>query len=220
MSPKLLALALAVIATLAGVGAVAHAEPTATDKAASHYKQGAAFYAQKLYAQALDEFQAAYDLDPKPLLHYHMARAQQGAGHRQDALELFRRYLDEEPSGKGADDARKQVAILVKDLVDNPPPPPPDQPAPPPPVISHDAPTVAIPIGHPLPPIDAPPPPPIAHPRHPDWRFVGAGAAAIVLGVLADTLPSSASNKHLDALDFVPAACYAGGATLVFVGVF
>lgn len=217
MMPRIAALAL--VGLLGTAATVATAGPGETARANSHYKQGTGFLAQSLYAQALAEFQAAYELDPKPLLHYHMARAEEGAGHRQEALELYRRYLDEEPAGKGSDDARRHVVAITKDLVDHPPiaPPPPEPPKqdPPPP---DDATTgTAKPF--------VKPPPPAPHdtapaPHHRDWRFVGAGAVLLVAGVLLDTLPHSSSNKSLDALDFAPVAAYAGGATLVFVGVF
>ncbi len=216
MMPRIAALAL--VGLLGTAATVAHAGPGETAKANSHYKQGTGFLAQSLYAQALAEFQAAYELDPKPLLHYHMARAEQGAGHRQEALELYRRYLDEEPAGKGSDDARKQVVALVKDLVDHPPvaPPPPEPPkSDPPPPDPGTTTGTAHPIVTTIPAEPAPPPR-----HHRDWRFVGAGAVLLVAGVLLDTLPHSSSNKSLDALDFAPVAAYAGGATLVFVGVF
>ena len=220
MLPRFAAFAL--VGLLGTAASLAHAGPRETAQANSHYKQGSAFLGQSLFAQALAEFQAAYDLDPKPLLHYHMARAEQGAAHRQEALDLYRRYLDEEPAGKGSDDARKQVVVLVKDLVDHPPvvPGPPDPGTSEPPVpgpASTGTTGTAQPIVTTIP-VDRAPPPPAVH--HRDWRFVGAGAVLIVAGVLLDTLPHSSSNKTLDALDFVPAAAYAGGATLVFAGVF
>ena len=132
MTPiKLVVLALTALAMIHGVALAGDAAKT--KKAGGHYKQGVAFYDQGLFDEALVEFKAAYELDPKPLMLYHMARANQGGGHADEALALYRQYLDAEASGKAADDARTQVAVIVKQLAAAPRPPPVVEPPPPPP---------------------------------------------------------------------------------------
>lgn len=85
-------------------------------RAAAHYKQGRAFYDAGVYDKALVEFQAAYDIAPRALLLYHMGRAQQGLGELAAALELYQRFLVDDPDNAAADDARTQVALLTKTL--------------------------------------------------------------------------------------------------------
>ncbi len=224
MTPiKLVVLALTALAMIHGVALAGDAAKT--KKAGGHYKQGVAFYDQGLFDEALVEFKAAYDLDPKPLMLYHMARANQGGGHADEALALYRQYLDAEASGKAADDARTQVAVIVKQLAAAPRPPPVVEPPPPPsetgpidpPPSTPDAPSGLRPLDAP---VESERPPTQPRGRRVDWRLIGVGVAAAGVGLLLDTLPGTASNAKYDALDFVPVGLYLGAAAVVYVGVF
>lgn len=67
-------------------------------------------------------------------------------------------------------------------------------------------------IGH----IDTPPPP-----QHTTsgWMWIAAGTAAVAGGILLDTLPSTARNGQLDAMDFTPLPAYGAGVTFSIFGI-
>lgn len=245
--------------------------------AAAHYKLGATLFDQGSYDEAFNEFEQAYQLAPRPLVVYHMARARQRAGKLADALALYNRYLTQEPTGKASDDAKTQIDAIQKELeaqraAAKPPavpvttnttappatttttkqttttpstttPPKADtssaksvvtasvttSPTPSTSTSSESRDTASplrpdhaaasIEAGHdaaPLTGLGQVTEAPTAHPRR--WGWVGAAAAAVVVGVLLDTLPGSAKNGKVDALDFAPVACYAGGAGAAIYG--
>jgi tetratricopeptide (TPR) repeat protein len=93
----------------------ASAQPVAGDRAraASHFKQGQIFYKQGAWDRALAEYQAAFDLSHEPLLIFNVGLCHDRANRPEQALEAFQRYLELEPNGKAADEARDDVARLV-----------------------------------------------------------------------------------------------------------
>jgi tetratricopeptide (TPR) repeat protein len=228
------------LSRLAGDAAAQRSD--AEEKAAAHYKQGRAFYDAGVYDKALVEFDAAYALAPRSLIFYHKARAYQGLGDKAKALELYQRFVEEDPDNKASYDARAQIVALTKDLAtatplppaepppgepppSEPPPgePPPSEPPPgePPPVIASnpDAAAKALP----------PPEQPLLHEREASVEHAGsnrrmiwlaAGAAAIAAGVALDTLPESAGNGTLDGLDFAPIGLYGLGVTGLVLAAF
>src|SRR4051812_46145435 len=112
---KLLLPALAV-ASLLGAGA-ADAAPRArkppSDKAAPakpgaktqeqkeadrHFKAGVALYKEAKYAEALAEFERAYEIAPHPLVLYNIAGCHRELSHYAEAVNYYRRFL---AAGKG-----------------------------------------------------------------------------------------------------------------------
>ncbi|MCA9493560.1 MAG: hypothetical protein KC621_26695 [Myxococcales bacterium] len=68
------------------------------DRAMQLYKNGAALYEEGLYDQAIEAFQAAYDLSDNPKLLFNIANAQERNGDLQasyDTLNRYRVYADE-----------------------------------------------------------------------------------------------------------------------------
>src|SRR5262249_11679473 len=142
------------------------------------------------YDKAVEEFQAAYLLRPSPLLLFNLAQAHRKAGHSQQALDLYERFLREQPETdlraetegyiaevkaaiaadkeardkpareKAEREAAEKAARALKDRQREP------------------APAVAAPISAP-----PPPPPPRRSPyRVAKWVLLGAGVAAIAAG--------------------------------------
>jgi tetratricopeptide (TPR) repeat protein len=109
------------------VAAPAAADPSAVEQAKARFKQGRAHQDVGQYELAAVEYKAAYDLDPRPEMLFNIAQAFRLAGKKEEALDYFKRYLDVQPEGAGADEARKHVAALTKELADakraNAPPP-------------------------------------------------------------------------------------------------
>jgi tetratricopeptide (TPR) repeat protein len=141
-------------------------------EARRQYQRGAALFKQGKHDAAIAAYQAAYDLAPRPALLFNIARAHHEAGRREEALEHYRRYLEAEPGGAVAAEAREYAATLEREL--SPPPPaaapPPEVAAPPPAQVA------AAPAPEPGPPpprvepTPAPPPASVAVPAPPPAR--------------------------------------------------
>jgi len=107
------------ISVLALCGVLLVARPASADdqvqQASAHYKQGRTHFDNGRYDQAIAEFRAAYELAPRPLLLYHLARSYQGKGDKVKALSHYQRFLTEDTkNAKVGADARAQVAALQK----------------------------------------------------------------------------------------------------------
>lgn len=63
----------------------------------THYELGLALYQAQKFDDAIPEFKAAYDLDPKPQLLFNIAQAYRKAGHPREAIQYYDRYLGAEP---------------------------------------------------------------------------------------------------------------------------
>jgi tetratricopeptide (TPR) repeat protein len=63
----------------------------------THYDLGLALYQAQKFEEAIPEFKAAYDLDPKPQLLFNIAQAYRKAGHPREAIQYYDRYLGAEP---------------------------------------------------------------------------------------------------------------------------
>jgi len=87
----------------------------ATDKtkvAKQYVEAGLAAQGTGDYDTALTMYSKAYQLVPHPLLIFNMAQAHRLAGHIDQALTLYARYLSEDPHGAQAQTARELVAEL------------------------------------------------------------------------------------------------------------
>jgi tetratricopeptide (TPR) repeat protein len=120
------------------LSSLAHADDMQSAKA--HFRQGKAFHEIGAYDQAIAEFEAAYAQAALPELVFNIARSLQKKGESEKALVTYRHYLELDPEGRVADDARREVALLTVQLqkakttvVDAPPPVVVVQPPPPPP---------------------------------------------------------------------------------------
>ena len=104
----------ALIALTASVSA--DPDPDAADRAKAHFKQAKAYEAAGQFARAADEFNAAYELDPRPEMLFNIGQAFRLAGAKREALDYFNRYIDEQPDGAGAAEARQHIATLTKEI--------------------------------------------------------------------------------------------------------
>jgi hypothetical protein len=67
-------------------------------EADQHFKRGVALYNEGKYAEALAEFERAYELTPHPLVLYNIAGCHRQLSHYAEAVGFYRRFLAE---GKG-----------------------------------------------------------------------------------------------------------------------
>src|SRR5215467_7507036 len=103
------------LAILMLVGGVAVAQPSADrTKAAAHFKQGQEFFKAGDYDRAITEYETAYALAKEPVLIFNIGLCHDRAKRPQKALEAFQHYLELAPNGEVADEAREDVARLVR----------------------------------------------------------------------------------------------------------
>jgi tetratricopeptide (TPR) repeat protein len=106
------------LALVALAAQLVHADPSKVTEAKAHFRQAKAYQEAGAFARAVDEYKAAYDLDPRPELLFNIAQAYRLAGDKAQALDHYRRYLVAQPDGKGAEEARVLVAELQRQLDD------------------------------------------------------------------------------------------------------
>jgi len=98
------------------VMAVAHsaaAEPVDV-RARAAYARGKAAYQRGSYAEALQHFETAYQVTRAPALLFNMAQAQRlsGPDHCRPALDLYQRYLAEDPEASNREEAAERVGEM------------------------------------------------------------------------------------------------------------
>ena len=74
--------------------------------ARSHYRVGQAYYEQGRYAEAIKEFEQAYDLTKRAALLYNIAQAHERMGNLEQAVASYEKYLSESK--------KKEPAIVKK----------------------------------------------------------------------------------------------------------
>jgi tetratricopeptide (TPR) repeat protein len=185
--PFVLPLALFTCA-LVMVGAAPSYADTSDKKAAHLFDESIERYRQGRFQEAIDLLKQAYALKPAPVLLYDLARAYEGLGDTDGALDAYRAYLRDDPTAKDRGGIEVRIATLQRQHDERE-------------ARLHAA---ATPITPSPPPAEAPP----AHRASPvPWVLVGVGAAGIgagaVLGILArarhdDALAESAAMRATD----------------------
>lgn len=95
----------------------AHAQSTAAvDAARAYTDQGLAAEQAGDYTRALALYRQAYALVPHPLLLFDMGQAHRKAGHTEEALRHYQRYLDTDPHDPQREVATAFVARLEEQL--------------------------------------------------------------------------------------------------------
>ncbi len=103
--------------------------------AREHFQKGIAYQQQAAYAQAIEEYEAAYALAPLAELLFDIAQCYRLQGNAGKAIEYYRRYVAADANGRGVNEARRHIAELTDEppvvpspetnVVTPPPPPPP-----------------------------------------------------------------------------------------------
>jgi hypothetical protein len=97
-----------VIIALAGL----FAGSSALAGARQHFMAGQDYYTQGRYDKAIEEFEEAYRLEPKPLLLYNIAMAQEKVGELVKAVDYLKRYLEATPDNEDRTTLLAKVANL------------------------------------------------------------------------------------------------------------
>ncbi|MDD5307515.1 MAG: tetratricopeptide repeat protein [Deltaproteobacteria bacterium] len=96
--------------------AVALAGGTALADAKQHFLAGNDYYTQGRYQKAVDEFQEAYRLDPRPLLLYNIAQTWEKLGELDKAVDAFKRFLAADPNNEDKATIESKIASLEERL--------------------------------------------------------------------------------------------------------
>ncbi len=167
--------------------------PASTNKsrAAELFKSSAEAYMRGDFSHAIELLDEAYALDPQPVLLYNKARAHEGLGHLDEAIELYERYLTEEPSSadRGAIEQRlvtlrkqrDEKAALAKERTQ----------------VEKEREAVEKERANPPPPVEPPPPPP-HHRSVLPYVVMGVGGAGLVTGTIFGLLANSKKAAATD----------------------
>jgi Tetratricopeptide repeat len=77
-----------------------------------HYEKGATEYNLGHFADAIAEFEKAYELDPAPILLFNIAQAHRQNGNNERAAFFYRRYLEQAPNAANRADVDKRIKDL------------------------------------------------------------------------------------------------------------
>lgn len=86
------------------------------ERAAVLFERSALAYEERRYDVAVALLSEAYTLSREPILVYNLARAHEGGGELESALDAYRRYLELAPDAENAGLARERIAALQREL--------------------------------------------------------------------------------------------------------
>lgn len=108
-----IAAALALSAALLGAAnARAQDDDDSLERAVVLFEESETLYNQGEFEQAAALLRRAYALHPDPTLLFNLARALEGAGDLDGAIESYERYLEENPDAEDAGAIRARVGTL------------------------------------------------------------------------------------------------------------
>ncbi len=123
---------------------VSFAEDDPVTRARTHFEAGRALYRVGNYAEALRQFQAGYQLAPRPLFLLNIGQCHRKLDDLPQARTALQRFLDEAPADAPE---RAQVRELLADVereISTRPPKPEPRPEPAPPSLVQPAPAAAV----------------------------------------------------------------------------
>lgn len=89
---------------------------SAQEQAAISFKEGRALFKKGQYREAAEKFQAAYNLDPVPILLYNLARAYEEVPDPERAIEFYGNYLKRVPDAEDREDVEYRVGLMRKTI--------------------------------------------------------------------------------------------------------
>src|SRR5262249_46509523 len=120
--PRALALVVAACLLLPQA-ALAQTTPPAQDRpqdptavARERYQKGTAYYDLGRYADAIRQFEAAYELKNDPALLYNLAQSHRLAGNAEQALHFYRTYLRRVPKATNRDEIEGRITVLEQQI--------------------------------------------------------------------------------------------------------
>jgi tetratricopeptide (TPR) repeat protein len=96
----------------AAPAASAPSSASAHTRAAELFKKSVETYRSGDFKQTIDLLNEAYALEPQPVLLYNLARAQEGIGNNDAAIETYEKFLAQEPNAKDRGAIEQRLATL------------------------------------------------------------------------------------------------------------
>jgi tetratricopeptide (TPR) repeat protein len=81
-------------------------------QAAALYREGAGLFKEGRFREAGERFQAAYNLDPSPILLYNLARAAEELGDATTAISHYKAYLARYPQADDRAEVERRIRVL------------------------------------------------------------------------------------------------------------
>jgi tetratricopeptide (TPR) repeat protein len=199
----------AVLLMVVAAAPVARADDVS--QARDHFRKGSKAFDLGHYAEAIKEYEAAYDLKEDPALLFNIAQAYRLDGDNQNAVRVYKSFLHRMPEAPNRVEVQRRIAELEKVIEqqgrakEGPPEgtlSPTDRPATPPPIASP-----SVPVATPTPQgsVEATAvPPPDSHPgrnkKIAGLAVAGVGVAGIAAGIAFGVLAVNAGNDltHLN----------------------
>ncbi len=86
--------------------------PDDDERARLHFDAGTSYYAEGAYEQALQEFEQAYRLSPRPGLLFNIATTRERLGMLEEAAEAFERFLEISPNAENRQLLERRIENL------------------------------------------------------------------------------------------------------------
>jgi tetratricopeptide (TPR) repeat protein len=170
-----------VVLVIVATASVASAQPSQNDRdrALVLFRESDVHYKRGDFERAVALLREAYELHPEPILLYNLARALEGLGDFDGAIELYERYLNAETEIHDRGAIERRIATLREQVARTAQPP-----------VTSDAPTgtpvsdnrTAPPAGDAMTPIRLEPPPSEMQRKPPRLPWLIAGGGGVVLG--------------------------------------
>jgi tetratricopeptide (TPR) repeat protein len=112
------AIAWALTATSGAAFADDERKTTPAERAHALYDISATAYEAGRFQEAVDLLLRAYEITPKPVLLFNLARAYEGLGQWAKAVDAYEAYLKAEPKAADQGSIERRIAQLRKDLAD------------------------------------------------------------------------------------------------------
>jgi tetratricopeptide (TPR) repeat protein len=86
------------------------------DDAKKHFQAGKKHHDAGEWDKAVEDYLAAYQLDPSPAFLFNLGQVYRLKGDREKAVEYYQRYLEAAPDAKGSEEARTYATKLQAEL--------------------------------------------------------------------------------------------------------
>jgi tetratricopeptide (TPR) repeat protein len=153
--------------------------PAADDKARARqlHGEGIEAFRRGKFAEARDLFEAAFAIDPHPILVYNVARASESLGDEERAIAAYRSYLELDPAASDRGAVEQRIANLEGQAADERE------------LAQRLQTTAPENPGGQLP--DDPPPPEPRTPSPIPWAIAGTGAVGVGVGIALAVMAQS-----------------------------
>src|SRR6516162_8738898 len=84
--------------------------------AKAYFEKGASEYNLGHFAEAIVQFEKAYEIDPAPILLFNIGQCHRQTGNKERAAFFYRRYLEQNPKAENRAEVESRIAELDRSL--------------------------------------------------------------------------------------------------------